>query len=60
MNLGLTFTVCGEQEGVERIFPFDFGPRMIPADVPAFKEIPERKRDHDVIVVDAAAEQQQQ
>jgi len=28
---GITFTVYGEQEGLERIFPFDFVPRIIPA-----------------------------
>ncbi len=27
----MTFTVYGEKEGVERIFPFDFVPRIIPA-----------------------------
>ena len=31
MNHGVTFTVYGEQEGRERIFPFDFVPRIIPA-----------------------------
>src|SRR5262249_3245190 len=31
MNQGITFTVCGEKEGLERIFPFDFVPRIIPA-----------------------------
>ncbi len=31
MNHGITFTVSGEQEGLERIFPFDFVPRIIPA-----------------------------
>jgi uncharacterized circularly permuted ATP-grasp superfamily protein len=31
MNHGITFTVYGEQEGLERIFPFDFVPRIIPA-----------------------------
>ena len=31
MNQGITFTVYGEQEGLERIFPFDFVPRIIPA-----------------------------
>ena len=31
MNQGITFTVYGEKEGVERIFPFDFVPRIIPA-----------------------------
>ena len=28
---GVTFTVYGEKEGLERIFPFDFVPRIIPA-----------------------------
>jgi uncharacterized circularly permuted ATP-grasp superfamily protein len=32
MNQGITFTVYGEREGIERIFPFDFVPRIIPAD----------------------------
>jgi uncharacterized circularly permuted ATP-grasp superfamily protein len=27
---GITFTVYGEKEGLERIFPFDFVPRLIP------------------------------
>jgi uncharacterized circularly permuted ATP-grasp superfamily protein len=31
MNHGITFTVYGEEEGLERIFPFDFVPRIIPA-----------------------------
>jgi uncharacterized circularly permuted ATP-grasp superfamily protein len=31
MNQGITFTVYGEEEGLERIFPFDFVPRIIPA-----------------------------
>ncbi|MDX1511247.1 MAG: circularly permuted type 2 ATP-grasp protein [Nitriliruptorales bacterium] len=29
---GITFTVYGEQEGVERTFPMDLVPRVIPAD----------------------------
>jgi len=28
---GITFTVYGEEEGVERIFPFDLIPRIIPS-----------------------------
>ena len=28
---GITFTVYGEEEGIERIFPFDLIPRIIPA-----------------------------
>ncbi len=31
MNQGITFTVYGEEDGLERIFPFDFVPRIIPA-----------------------------
>ena len=31
LNQGITFTVYGEKDGVERIFPFDFVPRIIPA-----------------------------
>jgi uncharacterized circularly permuted ATP-grasp superfamily protein len=31
MNQGITFTILGEKEGLERIFPFDFVPRIIPA-----------------------------
>jgi uncharacterized circularly permuted ATP-grasp superfamily protein len=31
LNHGITFTVYGEKDGVERIFPFDFVPRIIPA-----------------------------
>jgi len=31
MSQGITFTVYGEQDGLERIFPFDFVPRIIPA-----------------------------
>src|SRR5262245_3892194 len=27
---GITFTVYGAQEGIERIFPFDLAPRIIP------------------------------
>jgi uncharacterized circularly permuted ATP-grasp superfamily protein len=30
LNQGITFTVYGEKEGLERIFPFDFVPRIIP------------------------------
>ena len=29
---GITFTVYGEEEGIERIFPFDLLPRVIPHD----------------------------
>jgi uncharacterized circularly permuted ATP-grasp superfamily protein len=32
LNQGITFTVYGNSEGVERIFPFDIVPRVIPAD----------------------------
>ena len=31
MNQGITFTVYGEKDGLERMFPFDFVPRIIPA-----------------------------
>jgi uncharacterized circularly permuted ATP-grasp superfamily protein len=31
LNQGITFAVYGEAEGVERVFPFDFVPRVIPA-----------------------------
>ena len=31
IDQGVTFTVYGEKEGLERIFPFDFVPRIIPA-----------------------------
>jgi uncharacterized circularly permuted ATP-grasp superfamily protein len=31
-NQGITFTVYGDQRGVEKIFPFDLIPRIIPAD----------------------------
>ena len=30
MSQGVTFTVYGEKDGLERIFPFDFVPRIIP------------------------------
>src|SRR5688572_30624583 len=30
-NQGITFTVYGDQRGVERIFPFDLVPRIVPA-----------------------------
>ncbi len=30
-NQGITFTVYGEDEGVERLFPFDLIPRVLPA-----------------------------
>ena len=32
VNQGITFTVYGEKDGVERIFPFDFVPRIIPTE----------------------------
>ncbi|MGH0029463.1 MAG: circularly permuted type 2 ATP-grasp protein [Myxococcota bacterium] len=32
LNQGITFAVYGEGEGVERVFPFDFVPRVIPSD----------------------------
>ncbi|MCB8933021.1 MAG: circularly permuted type 2 ATP-grasp protein [Fimbriimonadaceae bacterium] len=32
LNQGITFNVYGEDEGVERVFPFDLVPRIIPAD----------------------------
>src|SRR3954463_2070893 len=31
-NQGITFTVYGDQRGVEKIFPFDMVPRIIPAE----------------------------
>lgn len=31
-NQGITFTVYGDNRGVEKIFPFDLVPRIIPAD----------------------------
>jgi uncharacterized circularly permuted ATP-grasp superfamily protein len=31
LSQGITFTVYGGKEGLERIFPFDFVPRIIPA-----------------------------
>ena len=31
IDQGITFTVYGEKDGIERIFPFDFVPRIIPA-----------------------------
>jgi len=31
-NQGITFTVYSDERGVEKIFPFDFVPRIIPAD----------------------------
>ncbi|NTW84308.1 MAG: circularly permuted type 2 ATP-grasp protein [Chlorobiaceae bacterium] len=31
-NQGITFTVYGVDEGIERIFPFDLIPRILPAD----------------------------
>ena len=37
-NQGITFTVYGVDEGIERIFPFDLIPRIIPStewEVPA-------------------------
>jgi uncharacterized circularly permuted ATP-grasp superfamily protein len=37
ISQGITFTVYGEQEGLDRIFPFDFVPRIIPA--PEWKRI---------------------
>jgi len=30
VDQGITFTVYGEKDGIERIFPFDFVPRIIP------------------------------
>src|SRR5213593_622566 len=33
MDQGITFTVYGEKEGLERIFPFDFVPRVVTARV---------------------------
>jgi uncharacterized circularly permuted ATP-grasp superfamily protein len=31
-RVGITFAVYGEEEGAERLIPFDFVPRIIPAD----------------------------
>src|SRR3954469_5517616 len=31
-NQGITFTVYADQRGVEKIFPFDLVPRIVPAD----------------------------
>lgn len=30
LNQGITFAVYGDKEGVERVFPFDFVPRVVP------------------------------
>ena len=30
LNQGITFTVYGQEDGIERIFPFDMVPRIIP------------------------------
>ena len=30
LNQGITFTVYGQEDGLERIFPFDVVPRIIP------------------------------
>jgi uncharacterized circularly permuted ATP-grasp superfamily protein len=30
LNQGITFTVYGDREGTERVFPFDFVPRIVP------------------------------
>ena len=32
LQMGITFNVYGDEEGTERIFPFDIIPRIIPAD----------------------------
>lgn len=32
MSLGITFTVYGAEEGIERVWPFDIVPRIVPAD----------------------------
>lgn len=32
LNQGITFAVYGAREGRERVFPFDFVPRIVPAD----------------------------
>jgi uncharacterized circularly permuted ATP-grasp superfamily protein len=32
LNQGITFAVYGESSGTERVFPFDFVPRVIPAE----------------------------
>ncbi len=32
LNQGITFAISGDQGGIERVFPFDFVPRVIPAD----------------------------
>ena len=32
LGQGITFTVYAEEEGIERVFPFDLVPRIIPAD----------------------------
>src|ERR1700694_3181909 len=37
LNQGITFTVYGEKDGIERVWPFDFVPRIIPA--PEWKRI---------------------
>jgi len=32
LNQGITFTVCGQKDGTERIFPYDLLPRILTAD----------------------------
>jgi uncharacterized circularly permuted ATP-grasp superfamily protein len=31
LNQGITFAVYGDRRGTERVFPFDFVPRIVPA-----------------------------
>jgi uncharacterized circularly permuted ATP-grasp superfamily protein len=31
LNQGITFAVYGDRKGTERVFPFDFVPRIVPA-----------------------------
>ena len=31
LNQGITFAVYGDRQGTERVFPFDFVPRIVPA-----------------------------
>ena len=46
LNQGITFTVYGEKAGIERIFPFDFVPRIVPAEEWAADRGGARPADH--------------
>ena len=60
LHQGITFTVYGDEQGTERIFPFDLIPRIMPADewAPIERGLEQRMRALNLFLEDVYHEQQ--